>query len=90
MVFEDKSITLHCASYEKDFRKISLQCASIKGKHVVEKWGLEIEIKNANLKGVMELHHATSEALAHTMDDLERENARLKKRVAELEVDLSP
>lgn len=90
MVFEDDSITLHHSNYEKESRKISLQCVNVKGKHVVEKWGLEIEIKNSNPKGVMELHQETGEALAHIVDDHERENVRMKKRVSELEVALSP
>ena len=38
----------------------------------------------------MELHRETGEALAHIVDDQERENAKLKKRVAELEAALSP
>lgn len=71
MVFEDESITLHCASYEKKSRNISLQCVDVKGKHIVEKWASEIETKNANPLGIMELHRETSESLAHTMDDQE-------------------
>lgn len=50
MVFEGDSITLHCASYEKESRNISLQHISDKEKHLVEKWGLEIEIKYTNPK----------------------------------------
>ena len=65
MVFENESITLHHTSYEKESKKLSLQCISVKEKHLLEKWRLEIEIKNVNLKGVMELHRATREALAH-------------------------
>ena len=44
----------------------------------MEKWGLEIEIKNVNLNIVMELHWEIDKDLAHTMDDHERENSRLK------------
>ena len=40
IVFEDESITLHHASYEKEYINISLQCVNVKGKHLVEKWGL--------------------------------------------------
>ena len=77
-VFEDESVTLHRASYQKDSRKLSLQRVSVKGKQVVEKWGLEIEIKNANPNDIMKLHQETNEALAHTMDDQGRENSRMK------------
>lgn len=69
MIFEDESITLHHSNYEKESKKLSLKCISVKGKHVVRMWGLEIEIKNDNPKVVMELHWETSEALAHTVDD---------------------
>ena len=90
VVFEDESITLHCFSYEKDSRNILLQCISIKRKHVFEKCGSEIDIKNKNPIGAMELHQVMGESLAHTMDVQERENAKRKKRVEELEVFISP
>ena len=38
----------------------------------------------------MELHRETYEALVHTMDDQEKENAELKQRIVELEATLSP
>lgn len=76
--FDENSVTLHHASYQKDTRKILLQCVSVKGKWVTYKWHLEIEIKNGNPSDAMELHRATKEALAHTMDDQDRENVRLK------------
>jgi aspartyl/asparaginyl-tRNA synthetase len=60
---------LHRANYQKDSRKLSLQCINVKGKHVVEKWVSEIEIENANPNDVMKLHQETDEALAHTVDD---------------------
>ena len=51
--------------------------------------GSEIEIKNVNPTDVMELHQETDEDLAHTVNDEERENAKLKQRISELEVALS-
>ena len=78
IVFEDESVTLHHANYQKDSRNISLQHASIKGKQVIEKSGSEIEIKNANPSDIMALHREICKALAHTMDDQGRENSRLK------------
>ena len=38
----------------------------------------------------MELHREIDEALAHTMDDQKRENAKLKQRIDELEAPLNP
>lgn len=81
MFFQKESITLHHPSYEKESRKLSLQYTSVKGKWVVGKWGLEIDIKNDNPKGVMELHRETGESLAYTVDDQEKENVRMKQRV---------
>ena len=90
VVFEDELLILHHASYQKDSRKISLQRISIKGKQAIDKCGSEIEIKNMNPSDIMELHWEIGEALAHTVDDQERENAKLKKRIVELEASLSP
>jgi hypothetical protein len=86
--FEDDSITLHGSSYQKYTRKLPLQCVCVKGNYVIEKWGLEIEIKNKNPSDVMELHRETVGDLVLTVNDHERENARLKKRTVELEVSL--
>jgi hypothetical protein len=35
VVFEDESITLNRASYEKESKNLALQCVSVKGKHLV-------------------------------------------------------
>ena len=67
-----------------------MQHASVKGKQVTKKWGSKIEIKNTNPDDVMELHHETREDLAHIMDDKDKENTRLKKRIVELQVSLNP
>ena len=61
-----------------DSRRLLLQHLSIKGNHVIDTWRLEIEIKIVNPSEVMKLHRAIHEALAHTMDDQGKENARLK------------
>ena len=63
---------------EEDIRNILLQCVSVKGKQVIEKRGLEIEINNDNPIDVMEVHLETNEGISHNLDDQERENARLK------------
>lgn len=38
----------------------------------------------------MDLHGETGESMPHNVDDQERENARLKQRLVELEAALSP
>ena len=68
-VFKDDLVMLHRVGYQKDTRKLLLQCISVKGKQVINKWGSKIGIKNVNPSDVMELHRATSEALSHTMDN---------------------
>ena len=90
VVFKDESITLCHATYQKDLRKISLQCVSVKGKQIIEKWGSKFEIKNANPSDNMELNCQTDEALARMIDDQGREHAMLKKKIVELEATLRP
>lgn len=88
--FQDDSITMHHSNYQKDTRKLLLQRIYGKGKQVTKKWGSKIEIKNENPSDAMELHRETDEALAHTVDDQEMENSRLKQRIVELEASLNP
>lgn len=78
IIFYDDSISLHHTNYQIDSRKLLLQCVKIKGKHVIETWGLEIEIKTIDPNEMMELHTATGEDLAHTMDDQGKENSQIK------------
>lgn len=52
--------------------------------------GLEIEIKNGSINGIMELHKENGEALSHIVDDQEKENDRINYRIAELNDVLSP
>ena len=66
-----------------------LQHVSVKGKQVTDKRGTNIEINTINSSDVMELHRAIGEDLSHTMDYLEKDNARLKQRIVELEASLS-
>lgn len=88
--FEDDSVTLHCDFYKKHTRKLILQCICVKGKQVIDKWSLEIEIKNANHNDVRELHRATNKSLSCTVVDQEKEKTSLKQRIAELEDALIP
>lgn len=67
-----------------------LQLVKIKGKHVKETWGSEIEVKTVDPNEVMYLHRSTGEALSHTMDDQGKESSQLKHKIYELEVNLSP
>lgn len=57
---------------------------------MTESWGLVIEIKGADPSSMLELHKATGEALAHTVDNQGRENVNLRKRVVELKASFSP
>ena len=80
---------MHHYVYQNHFWKFLLQHINFNGKHVIEKWGLEIEIKNVNLKDVMDLHLEFFEALEHIVDNQERESVKLKKRIGELDSTLS-
>lgn len=77
IVFYDDSLALHQANYQRDTRNIFLKCVNIKANKVTNKWGLGIEIKNVNLSDVMQNHRATGEALADTVDDQGKDNARI-------------
>ena len=57
---------------------------------MTDQWGSYIEIKGIDPIGVPELHRATKESLAHTINYQGRENIKLRKRVVELELSLSP
>ena len=46
--------------------------------------GLEIEIKNGSISGIVEIHKEIGEALSHIVDDQEKENDRIKYRIPEL------
>lgn len=50
----------------------------IKGKHINETRGSEVEIKNYDPTKVFELHKSTSEVINHTMDDQGKENTRIR------------
>lgn len=60
---------LHHVNYHKYSWKLLLDNFKIKGKHVTETWGSEIEIKTTDPNEVMDIHRATGVALVHTMDD---------------------
>ena len=55
-----------------------------------ESWGSNIEIKGMYPPNMLKLHKATREAIEHTIDDQRREKFKLRKRMVELEVSLSP
>jgi hypothetical protein len=50
----------------------------------------EIEIKGFKPSGILWLHQATGDALAHSVSEQELENTCLRKRVKELEAALNP
>lgn len=70
LVFYDDSITLDNPNYFKKSKKFLFEHVKVKGKHVTQTWCFEINIKNTNPTRVLELHIATSEALAHTVEIL--------------------
>jgi hypothetical protein len=57
----------------------------MKDKNVTEKWSSEVEVKGLKPLGLLKLHQAMGESLAHSIIEYEIENERLKKRVSELE-----
>ena len=88
MLLKDYSMMLYHAKCHRDTRRLYLDCVKIKYRWVTKRWGSKIEIKGIDPSRVLQLHKAIRDSLAHTMDDQEKMNARLKKRVENLEMKL--
>jgi hypothetical protein len=89
-IFEEESVTLHHAKYDKQSRKLQIERVNLKDKRVTRKWSSEIEVKGLRPSRVLIFHQAMGEALAHSITEQELENTKLKKRIRELKVSLSP
>jgi hypothetical protein len=90
LVFEEESITLHHATFNKNSKKLQVDKVNLKNKKVVEKWNSKIDIEGVKPSKVFELHRATWDALKYSIDKQEKENFILKKRINKLEDALFP
>jgi hypothetical protein len=64
---------LHHARYDRQSKKLHIERVNMKDKKVIEKWSFEVEIKGLKPSGVLKVHQATGEALAHSITERNRE-----------------
>lgn len=83
-------MTLHHARYDKDSKWLYISRVNLKGKKVTEKWNSKIEIKGLKALSVLWIHQAIDDALSHSVNKQQLENAWIRKRINELEVALNP
>jgi hypothetical protein len=90
IIFEEESLTLHHATFNKNSRKLVIEKINAKNKKIQEKWNSEFDFHGVPPSKVIEFHEATGEALKMSIGDIENENSILKDRVRELENALMP
>jgi hypothetical protein len=90
IVFEEESVTLHRAAFNQNSKKLQIEKVNLKNKKVAEKWNSEIDIVGVKPSKVLEFHQATGDALKYSIDEQEKENLVLKRRIKELEDALLP
>jgi hypothetical protein len=90
IIFEEESLTLHRATFNKNSRKLVIEKVNSKNKKIQEKWNSKFDFQGVPPSKVIEFHEATGEALKMSIGDIENENAILKDRVRELENSLMP
>jgi hypothetical protein len=71
-VFEEESITLHHATYNKNSKKLFIEKVNLKNKKISEKWKSEIDFQGVKSLKFMKFHEATSEALKYSIDYIEK------------------
>ena len=86
ILFYKEFVTLHHANYNKETRKLQIGRVNLKDKKVIGKSSFEIDMKGLRRLGVLRF----IQAIAHSITKQELENAKLKKRIRELEVSLNP
>jgi len=88
--FEEESLTLHSAMFEKSTKKLVLEKVQPKVKKSQGKSNLEFDFNGVPPFGFVRLHEATREVLEIFVDEMENENSTLKDRIKELESALMP
>jgi hypothetical protein len=88
--FEEESLTLHSALFDKDSKKLVFERVNSKGKKVQGKTHSEFNLSGVLPSRIAKIHRATGDALEVSVDEMEAENVMLKERVKELEYALMP
>jgi hypothetical protein len=89
-IFEEQSLTLHNAKYNKEERKLQIEKVHVKNKKVTKTWNSKVDVSGVGPSGLLKLHLTTGDALSHSISEQELENIKLKRRITELEDTLSP
>jgi hypothetical protein len=89
-IFEEESVTLHHVTYNRETKKLLLEKVNTKNKKSSERWKYSIDLDGVAPSKIADFHGATGDALRQSIDNMEKENSELKKRIKELEVALVP
>jgi hypothetical protein len=89
-IFEEQSLTLHNAKYNKEEKKLQIEKVHVKNKKVTQTWNSEVDVSGVGPLGLLKLHITTGDTLSHSISEQELENIKLKRRITELEDALSP
>jgi hypothetical protein len=74
IVFEEKSLTLHNAQYNKEEKKLQIEKSHFKNKKVAQKWSSKVDILGVGPSGLLKLQITIGDALAHSTLEKELEN----------------
>lgn len=90
IIFEEESLTLHHAVFNRNSRKLIIEKVNSKNKNIHEKWNSKLDFHGVPPSKVTEFHEAIDEALKSSIGHLENENAILNEKVRVLESALMP
>jgi hypothetical protein len=88
--FEEESLTLHSAMFDKSTKKLVLEKVHSKIKKFKENLVQNLTSMGFHLPRIVRIHEATRESLKMSVDEMENENSTLKDRIKELESALMP
>jgi hypothetical protein len=88
--YEEESLTLHNALFDKDSKKLIFERVNLKGKKVQGKTLSEFNLREVLPSRLTRIHKATGDSLEVLVDEMESENSMFNERVKELEYDLIP
>jgi hypothetical protein len=89
-IFEEESVTLHHTTYNCETKKLLLEKINTKNERSSERWKSSIDLDVVAPSKIADFHGSTGDASRQSIDNMEKENSELKKRIKELEVALVP
>jgi len=79
-IFEEESFTMHHVTYNCETKKLLLEKVNTKKKNSLERWKYSIDLDGVAPSKIVYFHGATRDALRQSIDNLEKENSKLKKK----------